>query len=1335
MKYSHKERTLEAGGLRAKLNNLDGTSEKSAIKRALKGVFALGATVALGMGVATALPQAALAANGEVASSDGKIDVSKTIKHNEGDNYTLALDLVGKNTKESQEITTPLDIVLVLDVSGSMDNPIGEIETTTYQEVYDGRYSKLDTWRTYYVRSGNDYIAVTWEGNYYNGSWQDRSGNEYEPRTSRDDNNQSHVQFYQQITASESAGSKIDALKEAANGFAETFATMNDGITDTSKQHRISVVKFSGNESNQVGNNTYREDRNTYNYSQVVSDLRSYTTQTVSNLERTINSLDPAGSTRADYGLSQAERVLNGEGNLTGARTGSQKVVIFFTDGQPSTFSDWSGTVAADAINTAHGLKQNGTLVYTIGVFEDANPSDTYNNFNRYMNAVSSNYLEAQCVNSWGGQSSSFGDLNLGDKAKDNYYFTADNASALGQVFQGITSSLASGANYRNTVIYDKMSEYDDASISVEGAEKDADGFYNITDGNHGVSFAVSDAEGNPVNAGAEGYPENYQIFYNPETKELRVELGESYDQQNGWHYTVTFDVKPSDKAYEYFAEHDGEYPHKGDENTDANGNSTSSRQPGFYSNSFDTANGETAKVTYDEIQINEDGSDGAKTEGTEYFPRPVLQVTGVKVHGALEVEKIFQGERLEAGEFKFKVTAENQDGANRAWGSESDGGKAPLSKEFTNDAGTQGQGGFIAHAWDGSPIAFTEKDVEDSVSYTFFYTEIFDKGLEDKGVIFDDTAWKVVLTPEKEGNELVVKMLVYRTELEDGADVTKVEADDWKPCGANLEEADEAHEFTIGSSDDAAELDSVTLAFRNWEIGGFECTYPIGVDKTLEGDALQEGMFRFTIEAVNSDTVEADDAARKAGFVNQDGELDNPKTVYNGVAPVALINGMKFEFGDKDKAYRYLIKEDLDYIAEGFDKNDYLYDETEYYIEFRPTVDTVDGNKEVVVDLYVAVKNPGETNFSNYELVGRFTRLGFSSKADGAQTLALTGEPEYALEFNNKVSKADLSITKQVESSGPLTAPAGAQFMIQIDLKDENGKAITGEFGAMIGDQSTTVSFNNVGIGTVTLEAGQTIVINDLPVGATYKVTEPESTMPGGFQLLWIDRTPDLSNQAEGRAANKKEHEGEIGVEDNDVTVSNSFIGYGLEIYKGVAKDEDGTIVADPGSPLPAAQFTVYQVSNDTEMNVNNICVDDNIYAQMKAETEADGYVTFEPFTTGTYYFKETRVPSGYQMMKKVVQMVVSIKDGQPVATFTRYSIDEETGDLTADEQGVEKSLEASRDESFGKVFKFDVANKPNPDLPQSGSSGTLIMSSVGVATIILAGVYLLNRRFPLNK
>ena len=379
----------------------------------------------------------------------GALNGTSVVKGTDSD-FLVGLSAISStsNLKSVVTNTTPLDIVLVLDVSGSMDDSIGEIETTTYQEVYDGRNWGLNTRRTYYVRSGNDYIAVDWSGGYY-GSWRDREGNEYEPRTSSYDSNRNHVQFYQQITASESAGSKIDALKEAANGFAETFATMNDGITDTSKQHRISVVKFSGNGSNQIGNDKYSYDRNTYNYSQIVSDLRSYTTQTVSDLELTINSLDPAGSTRADYGLSQAERVLNGDGSLTGAREGAQKVVIFFTDGEPNGFSGWDGTVAANAINNAYDMKQSGTLVYTIGVFEDANPSDTSSNFNRYMNAVSSNYPKAECADWRGQQTSNFSDLDLGDKVQGEdgeeapqYYYSATNSVGLEQVFKDITESL-----------------------------------------------------------------------------------------------------------------------------------------------------------------------------------------------------------------------------------------------------------------------------------------------------------------------------------------------------------------------------------------------------------------------------------------------------------------------------------------------------------------------------------------------------------------------------------------------------------------------------------------------------------------------------------------------------------------------------------------------------------------------------------------------------------------------------------------------------------------------------------------------------------------------------
>ena len=382
---------------------------------------------------------------------EGALDGTSVVKGTDSD-FLVGLSAISSTSNLKSVVTniTPLDIVLVLDVSGSMDDPIGEIETTTYQEVYDGRYLGLDTWRTYYVRSGNDYIAVTWEGNYYNGSWQDSYGNEYEPRTSRNDSNRNHVQFYQQITASESAGSKMQALKDAANGFAETFATMNDSIADPNDRHRISIVKFASNENNSVGNGTYWDDYYNYrpNYTQVVSDLDSYTTENVSALTNTINSLEGEGATQANYGFHQAQRVFEGDGSLTGARPDAQKVVIFFTDGNPTNYQNFSDSIAGQAINYAYNMKQAGALVYTIGVFEDANPSDTNSNFNRYMNAVSSNYPDAQCTYSWGEQTNDFGRLNLGDRAEGEdgeeapqYYYSATNAVGLEQVFKDIIES------------------------------------------------------------------------------------------------------------------------------------------------------------------------------------------------------------------------------------------------------------------------------------------------------------------------------------------------------------------------------------------------------------------------------------------------------------------------------------------------------------------------------------------------------------------------------------------------------------------------------------------------------------------------------------------------------------------------------------------------------------------------------------------------------------------------------------------------------------------------------------------------------------------------------
>lgn len=352
------------------------------------------------------------------------------------------------NLKTTTTSTKPLDIVLVVDTSGSMDNDDGHDMGYSYTPTYNVRTS-----RTYYIQIDGRWTAVDhnnqgwYYGNYGNRTYVDYA--RYEGDTSNN-----RVQFY---TRSNQQMSRMEALQKAANAFVDSVASMNDNIAETSQQHRISLVKFASDENNSIGNDT---DRNGYNYSQVVSDLTAYTTQSASGLKNTINHLQGEGATRADYGMHQAQRVLDGEGSLTGAREEAQKVVIFFTDGNPTTSSSWSNSVAGTAINYAYDMKQDGTLVYSIGVFEDANPSDTGSNFNRYMNAVSSNYPDAECavnvnVGEWWNpqyewrQTNDYSDLVLGDREQGaegeeapQYYFAATNATELDQVFDDITTSI-----------------------------------------------------------------------------------------------------------------------------------------------------------------------------------------------------------------------------------------------------------------------------------------------------------------------------------------------------------------------------------------------------------------------------------------------------------------------------------------------------------------------------------------------------------------------------------------------------------------------------------------------------------------------------------------------------------------------------------------------------------------------------------------------------------------------------------------------------------------------------------------------------------------------------
>ena len=406
--------------------------------------------------------------DGDITLSGGDAG-SVTINKGSSD-FLVGLSALSSMSNTMTTSTTPLDIVLVLDMSGSMSNELSSEQQIVYNEVNarNVQGSAVESHRTifgrtyytqvdpgdYYVLVDGEYVPVlehTHTERYESRSdgmqdfnihdyWYLEDGAQVDPST---------TQFYTRRTETVTT-SKIDALKEAVNEFIETTDKANASLPADGK-HEVSIVKFASDSTDRVGNNTYddyRYDPSTLNYSQVVTDFTSDATA----LENYVSSLEPAGATRADLGMEQAQRVIDGDRsyNLEGARDNSKKVVIFFTDGQPTSSDTWDPGVANDAIQTAREMKndQNDSVaIYSIGVFEDANPEDTTDNrFNRYMHAVSSNYPDATGYeppsSGWWGPDPG----NMGDRAPgSDYYKAATSSDELSQIFQGISEDIGSG--------------------------------------------------------------------------------------------------------------------------------------------------------------------------------------------------------------------------------------------------------------------------------------------------------------------------------------------------------------------------------------------------------------------------------------------------------------------------------------------------------------------------------------------------------------------------------------------------------------------------------------------------------------------------------------------------------------------------------------------------------------------------------------------------------------------------------------------------------------------------------------------------------------------------
>lgn len=371
------------------------------------------------------------------------------------------------------------------------------------------------------------------------------------------------------------------ALKTAVTAFLDGVDTQNKTIANADNKVQVSLVSFADSASTLSG-----------------------LTPDVTTLKTKVNSLKPQGATNTADGFSEAKSTLDKD-----TRTNAIKYVVFFTDGVPTTNNAFSSTVANNTLTTAKQLKDANVGVYSVGIFSGADASVTSYDWrtntdthkaNVFMNAVSSNYPNYGSVawDDWSG-------VTLSGGSDKGYYKTASTASELSKVFEDIQQTITTTNGYTGVTIQDTLSEYADFADAdpakkakvVTNDDTDVTAQWNIKV--NGKTITASPKSADPL--------------------------------PDGVTYTLQFDIKPTQKAYDDYAanktnknaEKDGYDGVIGSAGSDAAGNDTSAGKPGFYTN-------DNACLAY-----SGDGETHACGDAP-YTERPVDQVKT----GAITVQK-----------------------------------------------------------------------------------------------------------------------------------------------------------------------------------------------------------------------------------------------------------------------------------------------------------------------------------------------------------------------------------------------------------------------------------------------------------------------------------------------------------------------------------------------------------------------------------------------------------------------------------------------------------------------------------------------------------------------
>ena len=385
----------------------------------------------------------AVRASGANELKDG-LNLSKTATANADGSYKIRMEAFTTGKVTTTTSTTPVDVVLVLDQSGSM----------AYD--FNGNSTNNDTSRRQY------------------------------------------------------------AMKQAVNQFIGAVADKYDA---EKSDHRISIVTFGSDASVLQG------------WTPVSQDGKKTLQGKITGLPGT-----PSGATNVGDGMKQAETLMGSGYNYTGSNTTRQKVVVVFTDGVPTTQSDFDTTVANGAIQSAKALKDAGATVYSVGIFNGANPEQLYGDSgfkynsngqvgsywasfswwgigdvknydipagNRFLNYISGNFPDATEIGIQPYDSSFLGIGYYGweitrnfNRASSSYYLTANDSASLSRIFTTISENIgqASIDLSSSTVVKDIVTPYftmpaNTADVKLYTAD------YN------GTSFGMEQPAGSDVRA------------------------------------------------------------------------------------------------------------------------------------------------------------------------------------------------------------------------------------------------------------------------------------------------------------------------------------------------------------------------------------------------------------------------------------------------------------------------------------------------------------------------------------------------------------------------------------------------------------------------------------------------------------------------------------------------------------------------------------------------------------------------------------------------------------------------------------------------------------------